>query len=397
MPAFSCCASWLCRADGAAIGCGLSRRVIRPGTWRQVLAMERTPIIALATAKLLILAYGIAAALLIGGIRIESPYDALEIWRQWDVQNYLAIAERGYASGTGERALAFFPFFPLSIAAAAFVVRDYLVGGFLVATLASIAAVVALHRLVRRDETAEVSVAAVLFLLVFPTSFVLHIPYSEGLCLSLALIAFLAARDGRWLPASAFAALAAFTRVNGALLLIALAVEAYAGFRVDRKVRAAWAWLGLVPLGTVGYLAVNQLVAGDPFRFVALHRIYWEKTLDWPWAGVIRLWIGAAEPSSAQLIWVGELLFIALCVATSAAAAVMLRPSYATWSAANTLLFMSTGTPLSVPRYALLLFPLFILLGRLAGRGRWPVLVVVPSIGLLCFLVGRFVLGQWAF
>jgi hypothetical protein len=58
---------------------------------------------------------------------------------------------------------------------------------------------------------------------------------------------------------------------------------------------------------------------------------------------------------------------------------------------------MSTGTPLSVPRYALLLFPLFILLGRLAGRGRWPVLVVVPSIGLLCFLVGRFVLGQWAF
>lgn len=364
--------------------------------WRQVLALERTPIIALATAKVLIFAYGVAAAVLIGGVRIGSPDDALEIWRQWDVSNYLAIAERGYA-GTDPRILAFYPLFPVAIAAATFIVRDYLVGGFVVATLASIAAVVALHRLARRDETAEASVAAVLFLLVFPTSFVLHIPYSEGLFLTLSLLAFLAARDGRWLPASAFAALAAFTRVNGALLLLALAAEAYSAFRVDRKVRESWAWLGLVPLGSLGYLAINQLVAGDPFRFVTVLRVFWEKSLDWPWAGVMRLWVGATEQSSAQLIWIGELMFIGVCVATSIAAALLLRPSYATWTVANTLLVMSTTTPLSVPRYTLLLFPLFIMLGRLAGRGPWPLLVLVPSIGLLCFLVGRFVLGQWAF
>lgn len=371
--------------------------MIRLGWLSQVLSRERTPILALLTAKLLTLLYGIAAASLISGIRIGSPYDALAVWRQWDVRNYLEIAEHGYGSGAGDRTLAFFPFFPFLSAAAAFVVRDYLVAGFLVATLASIAVVIALHRLARRDETARVAAAAVLFLLVFPTSFVLHIPYTEGLCLAFALVAFLAARDARWLLASTLAALAAFTRVNGALLIFPLAVEAYVGFRVDRRVRVAWAWLALAPLGSVGYLAVNQLVAGDAFRFVALDRIYWEKSLDWPWVGLTRLWFGAIEPSSAQLIWVGELLFAAICVATSLAAARLLRPSYATWSTANTLLFLSTGTPLSVPRYSLLIFPLFILLGRLTGRGRWPLVVLVPSIALLCFLVGRFVVGQWAF
>jgi Gpi18-like mannosyltransferase len=364
--------------------------------WRQVLALERTPLIALATAKILIFSFGLAAALLIGAPRVGSPHDVLEIWRHWDVYYYLAIAERGYV-GTDERITAFFPLFPLAIAAATVVMRDYLVGGFLTATVASITAVVALHRLVRRDEAAGVSTAAVIFLLVFPTSFFLHIPYSEGLFLSLALLSFLTARDGRWLPASAFAALAAFTRANGALLLPALAVEAYAAFRLDRKVRAAWAWLALVPAGTVGYLAVNQLAVGDPFRFVAVLRIYWERTLDWPWTGVMRAWVGATEPSPAQVIWIGELLFIAISIAASAAAALFLRPSYATWTAANTLLFISTGTPLSVPRYALLLFPMFILLGRLSSHGRWPLVVLIPSIALLCFLVGRFVLGQWAF
>lgn len=365
--------------------------------WRQVLSLERRPLIALGVAKLLIFSYALAATFFIGGTAVGSPRDALEIWRHWDVNYYLAIAERGYVGGTDERILSFFPLFPVAIAAAAFVVRDYLIGGFVTATLASITAVVALHRLARRDETTEVSVAAVVFLLVFPTSFVLHIPYSEGTFLSLTIFAFLLARAGRWLPASAFAALAAFTRVNGALLLLALAVEAYAVFRVDHKMRAAWAWLGLVPVGTLGYFAVNQLVSGDPFRFVTLLRVYWERSLDWPWTGVIRAWAGASEPSPAQLIWLGELLFIGVCIAASIGAALLLRPSYAAWTAANTLLFMSTGTPLSVPRYALLLFPMFILLGRLARSGPLALAVFVPSIALLCFLVGRFTVGQWAY
>jgi hypothetical protein len=63
---------------------------------------------------------------------------------------------------------------------------------------------------------------------------------------------------------------------------------------------------------------------------------------------------------------------------------------------ANVLIF-AYGVAAAVPRYTLLLFPLFLIPGRLARRGRWPLVVLVPSIGLLCFLVGRLVLGQWAF
>ena len=65
--------------------------------------------------------------------------------------------------------------------------------------------------------------------------------------------------------------------------------------------------------------------------------------------------------------------------------------------AGNWLLITSTSFVLSVPRYTLVLFPLFAWLALLT-RSRWVAVALgVASVLALGYFAGRFAAGQWAF
>src|SRR5207237_1033638 len=82
-----------------------------------------------------------------------------------------------------------------------------------VSTVASRAAGLLLYRLAEIDEQETVARASVFFMFVFPTSYFLHIGYTESLFLALSVGAFLAARVRRWWLAGTLGALAAAARV----------------------------------------------------------------------------------------------------------------------------------------------------------------------------------------
>jgi hypothetical protein len=358
------------------------------------MSQKPTHVLALAlAAKLLVLGYGFIVAMVVGGEHVASIRDALTVWRHWDVDVYLAIAERGYL--VTDQTLAFYPLFPGIVAGAAWLVGDPLVAAFLIATVSSLAASFGLYQLTARDASDRTGRLAVGFFLLYPTSFVLHIPYSESLFMALVLYAFMSARDGRWLLASLLGALAAATRANGLVLLPALAFEAYVRFRDTGSVPRGAFWLVLLPAGTSAYLVANRFVAGDPFYFATVLQQYWGKSLTWPWVGAAVLLKHSVEPSPGQLLWITELCFSVIAILASVVALRAQRASYAVWTVANTLLFVSTGTPISVPRYTLALFPLFLVVSGLGAGSRLAIAVV--STVLLCFLTARFVLGEWAF
>ncbi len=131
----------------------------------------------------------------------------LEIWNRWDALNYQKLAQFGY-SATGERLplLVFYPLYPWTVRLVAFVTRDYLVSAFIVSTLASLVTAVLLLRLVELDYSEELAQRAVWFLFIFPTSYFLHIGYTESLFLMLVLSCLFAARKQRWLLAGLFGA-----------------------------------------------------------------------------------------------------------------------------------------------------------------------------------------------
>ncbi|HEX8476450.1 MAG TPA: hypothetical protein VF666_20800 [Pyrinomonadaceae bacterium] len=326
----------------------------------------------------------------------------LEIWNRWDAPHYLDLARDGYVA-TGEQRLwiVFYPLYPWLARAFAFVVGDdHLIGAFIVSTLASVVAGLLLQRLARLDDSDAVARSAVVFLFIFPTSYFLHIGYTESLFVALAVGCFLAARTERWWLAGVLGALAGLTRINGSILIPALAVEALHQYRTTRRLNLQWLWIALAPLGFAAYLALNKYVTGDAFAFTEIASQHWFKTLSSPWHGITEVYnsVWWRTPSDSQMVGMQELFFILLGLMCTVWCWRALRPSYAVWMTLNWLLWTSTSFVLSAPRYTVILFPIYILFARLAAaRPLWGVVITVWSLLLLSLFVSRFVQGLWAF
>src|SRR5258705_13484592 len=147
--------------------------------------------------------------------RLTGARGWLEIWNRWDAVNYQKIAEFGYtATGEMRPLLVFYPLYPWTVRLLAFFTRDYMFSAFIISTLASLVAAIVLLRLVELDHPRELAQRAVWFLFIFPTSYFLHIGYTESLFLMLALSCVYAAREQRWCLPALFGALTRTTRAH---------------------------------------------------------------------------------------------------------------------------------------------------------------------------------------
>jgi hypothetical protein len=323
----------------------------------------------------------------------------LEIWNRWDAVNYQSLAQLGYTA-TGERKplLVFYPLYPWVVRLFAFFTRDYLLSSLLVSTIASLVIVVVLLRLVELDYSKDTAQRAVWFLFIFPTSYFLHIGYTESLFLMLTVCCIYAARKQRWLVAAVFGALACMTRATGVVLGPVLVAEA--AYQYWKTRRWDWHWLYILVLGAgfVGYLLLNKYVTGDAFAFIKLEQQFFSKSLSSPIAGIDNA-LGSLirPPGEAEMIGMQELLYITLGLACTVVSWIKLRPSYSIWMTGNWLLFVSVSFVLSVPRYTLTMFPIYILFALLAKRRVWLAAITVCSIVYLSFFASVFVRGGWAF
>jgi hypothetical protein len=323
----------------------------------------------------------------------------LEIWNRWDAVNYQRLAQFGYsATGESQPLLVFYPLYPWTVRLFAFISRDYLVSAFVVSTIASLVTAILLLRLVELDYSRELAQRAVWFLFIFPTSYFLHIGYTESLFLMLALSCVYAARKQRWFVAAVFGALTCLTRANGLVLLPVLIMEAAYQYWTTRRWQWQWLYIALVALGFGGYLILNKHVTGDAFAFTSLMQQFFSKSLASPLTGIDNA-IGSMSraPSEAEMIGTQEVLFIALGLVCTIVSWINLRPAYSVWMTGNWLLFVSVSFVLSVPRYTLTMFPIYILFSMLAARRVWLAVITVWSLLYLSFFASMFAWGRWAF
>src|SRR5688572_5134823 len=143
---------------------------------------------------------------------------------RWDSVWYLRVADSGY--GDSAPRAAFFPLYPLLVRAIATPLGGsyaaLLIAAYLVSLAAFFGALVVLFRLTELELGRRLARPALLLLALFPAALYFGAPYSESLFLLLAVVAFYAARSGRWAWAGTCAALASGTRSAGLLLLIPL-------------------------------------------------------------------------------------------------------------------------------------------------------------------------------
>ena len=335
---------------------------------------------------------------------LENEYPAfLPLWYTWDAQHYVEIAMDWYTSSTAnERNLqiVFFPLYPLLIKIVAFFVGSHVVAGLLVSNLAFAGAAIYIYKLTRLDYDEDDSWRALVYLAIFPTAYFLHAIYTESLFLFLTIASFYYARRGNWALSGTAGLLASATRITGVVLIPALIVEylAQKDYKIREMKKDAF-WIGLTVLGFLFYLGINYVTFEDPFKFLEIQREHWGKRLDWPFNGFLLTYntILSREPEIAMLNGWFEIFFVFLGLALSIFALLKVRVSYGVFALLSWIIMTSTWWWQSIPRYVLVIFPVFLSLS-IMGRSRTVNFITTfSSILLYALLLMQLVRFRWAF
>ncbi len=358
-------------------------RVLKIPSWEQLRSrlllsqqqrrfLLRATLIALGIRVGLLLVAYVTGLLIIGRENTPVGDIILETFNRWDAPHYLRIAEVGYqAEGEDRLFIVFFPLYPLLIFVVHLFLPSYFVAALFVSAVASVAAGFVIQSIAAVDGADDAEADRSLwYMSFFPTAFFLAMPYTEALFLALSMGSFLSARNGRWAWCGVLGMLACTARMQGVALIPALAVEAFMQYRWGAPLRAFW--LALVPAGILIYLGINEMVLGDPFAFVEIQKDHWGQGSGWPWQTLSDTYQGfqTSNPGSTrftlyEVVLVGVLVAGALLII----GARWLRPSYNVYAWLSLVLMTSASFPISLPRYLLGMFPLFLVLSRL---GRTP-------------------------
>ena len=349
--------------------------------------------------RLPLLAIAELAAMVIGqrpGVHYAaSANPLLAVWGRWDAEHYLGIARNGY-SGTEP---AFFPLYPLLIRIAGAFTGSQLVAGLIISNAASFLALLYLYKLIEHEYNRHVAQRATFYVSIFPTAIFFSAVYSESLFLFLTVASFYYVRERRWLMAGVFGFLAAMTRAEGVLLAAPLFIEwVIAAREGGREFFRYWVddivkpliGMALVPLGLVSYMAYLWVLSGDPLRFTHVQS-HWGRHFAPPWASVANTVQKIAHAHAPQTIanQALELAFTVLMLTVLVVGLRRLRLSYIVYMSLSIVIPMCTGSLMSMPRFALVLFPMFALFGLWGSRptfGNAYVAFSLPLLGLFTVL-----------
>lgn len=353
---------------------------------------------------------------------------------RWDSVWYLEIARHGYRQALpggvfppGPRTT-FFPLYPMLVRGVGFIVRSDLIAGVLISLVCLLVALVLLYRLAALELGAERARVCVMLIAFFPVSYYFSAVYTESLFLALSVGCVYAARSGRWPQAGLLGALASASRNGGVLLVVPIVLLYLYGPREDRlapgprhgvlerlrpvyPVRPSLAWVLLVPAGLGIYLLYLALATGhglSPFSSES----YWYHHFAGPfggvWDGMVAAWDGLRQlihgPSQTviyfklaggdpiQVAGQNLMLFGFLVVGVIAFIGVLRRlplayGAYTLVALAAPLTYPVTPLPLSsIPRYELVVFPLFMWAADWVCRRR----VALQALACSAVLLGLF-------
>jgi len=325
----------------------------------------------------------------------------LAVWGRWDAEHYLGIAQNGYSGYEP----AFFPLYPALIRLVTMLTGSHLVAGLIVSNTASFFALLYLYKLVAHEYNRQVAQRAVFYVSIFPTAIFFSAVYSESLFLFLTVASFYYVRERAWLKAGVFGFFAALTRSEGVLLAVPLFIEWVIAFKEGGREFARY-WfddivkpligMTLVPLGLGLYMAYLWVLTGDPLRFSHV-QTHWDRHAALPWVSVSNTIAKIAHAHAPQTIANEslELFFTALMIFVLIAGVRRVRISYTVYMLLSILVPMSTGSLMSMQRFALVLFPMFALLALWGSRPAVNTAYVSFSLPLLGLFTVLFAAWYW--
>lgn len=334
----------------------------------------------------------------------KSP--AVEMWGPWDSGWYLGIAQWGYSNEpprdqSGKlvyRNYAFFPGYPMLVRwlFSPFCGSDLFVPGLLLNNLFACGALWLVFLICRHLVPDDESIAcnAVILASFFPNSFVYSSFYTESLFLFLLAGVLLLALHKRWFFAGLLGAALSATRVNGITIVLPVAfliLQSYPELlkgKVRRESLCAVASLCLYPVGLLAFMAYLKAHIGDPFGFLTVSAA-WDRKMGFYFddmaLGPFRGPILNRYLATYTLVCFGLIQYL------------LYKRQYLLYITSMMLILpaLVNGLPfspfVSVPRYLLVVFPVYIALA-MALRGK-PTAFAISLASLA--LVNGFLMVYW--
>ena len=323
----------------------------------------------------------------------ESTHTMLAVWGRWDAVHYLDVATKGY----GGTDMAFFPLFPLMIRILGWLTGNHLIAGLLISNASFFFGLLFLYKLLEHEFDRSVARRAIFYVSIFPSAVFFSAVYTESLFFFLTVASFYYMREHKWWFAGAIGFLAALTRVEGVLLAVPFAIEWAGTYRGAMRAGLRNAVAGLlIPAGLAVYMAYLWVLRGDPLYFSHV-QIHWNRHFAPPWVAFYDAIRRVAHATAGQVVAneMLEIAFTVLMIGVLIAGWRRLRPSYIAYMALSILIPMSTSSLMSMPRFALVLFPMFAILARWGDRPWINNLIVAFSLPLLGLFTVLFADWYW--
>jgi mannosyltransferase PIG-V len=359
---------------------------------------------------------------------------------RWDSSWYLAVAQFGYHHQLLRTA--FFPLYPAMIHWLGLVLAgNYLIAGVLISLACFAIGLVCLYRLALLDLGPEQAEMTVMLIAFCPVAYYFSAVYTESLFLALSVACVWRARLGSWWSAAVLGALAALSRNGGAILIVPFVLLFLYGPREDAPVPTSrWArggfrrwrrllprhrfsaellWAILIPVGLLAVLVYMSLSYGSalaPFHAETAWYHHFAGPFGGVWAGIVAGWEGLRQlvhgpappiyfdKAGGDPLMVGgaNLMLLGFLVLGFVGLVGVFRTlpfAYGAYILASMALPLSepvTPQPLqSVPRYEVVLFPLFMWAGRLLVRRRMTTWALPALAVFLGVFTAEFSTWRW--
>ena len=284
-----------------------------------------------------------------------------------DARSYQSIAVSGYDKQRFDNQAqnwGFFPVYPLLVSVFH---ADFYLAGTVVSNLlflASLALLFFVSKMFGLDDGK--AGLAVLYAAIYPTSYFFSMPFTESLFLCVTLLSVYLALNDRWWLAGVAGAVASATRITGVLLFVLLGVLYLQ--RRGKTIKGDALSLLLVPLGLVAFMTYIWQVTGNPFAVIQAQAASGRSTSP---IFFLRPMITFIIHPRAFAGWGFEPLAIAIVVLVFFCTYMLVKWkewALAAYSFLSVVLPLSTGTLTSIPRYMMVVFPIYIVLARVKGQ-----------------------------
>ncbi|EKE18603.1 MAG: hypothetical protein ACD_9C00288G0012 [uncultured bacterium] len=298
----------------------------------------------------------------------------VDMHNRWDSYWYLDIVQNGYylkADNTLANVV-FFPLYPTLIKifgrilpSSADELGNFVLAGWILSMAFLVGACVYFYKFVKENHPDIDPELPILLMLIFPTAFFFNVIYTESIFLFLTIATFYYAFRKNFYLAGLFAFLGALTHSNGAFLALPILWK-IVEINGWKNMLTPKAWKNFVPvlfapIGSFLFLGYDWWKFGDPFLFFKIQS-NWGRSFSINWDHFSFF----SNPSIANMFID---IFLAIFIISSVVAVYKkLSPLYAIFMSTTLIAAFTSGTLMSVGRYSLVMFPLFILLAKIKNK-----------------------------